>query len=405
MRWLRAVLDGRWITEGRVTAGAILLALASGVTAALIAHGVIAPILAGGTVAKAPDFVTFWATSALARAGTASAAYDWAAQHAAQEAAMGVAMPSLALPWWYPPHALLAVWPLSALPLWWSMAVFDLASLALFLWAAWRIAPRPATPILAFAASATGYSLAGGQLGLLVAALLGMALLALERRPALAGAALALASVKPPVVLAVPVVLAAAGRWRALLAGAATLAALLALATLAAGAEVWPAFLGATASAGAVFRGAEGWEHLWPLYLSAYGAARHLGASFEAAVLVHAALALPTLAACSVAWRSDALAPAAKAALLCFAAAVVTPRLYVYDGTVVVLGAAFLVRDGLKRGFPLGERPLLLAVALADHWVRYGLPGAGPLIAPALFWWCLATRLHRARVGQSITKS
>ncbi len=405
MTGIRAFLEGRWITEGRVTAGAVLFALMSGLTTALIAWGVIAPILAGGVVAEAPDFVTFWATSALARAGDAASAYDAAAQHAAQEAAMGASMPGFALPWWYPPHAVLVVWPLSALPLWWAMAAFDLASLVLFAGVAWAILPRAAAPILAFAASATSYSLAGGQLSLLVASLLGVALLALERRPMLSGAALAVASIKPPMLLAVPMVFAATGRWRALAAAVLTGLGLLGLATLAAGVEVWPAFLEASGSAGAVFRGAEGWDHLWPLYLSAYGTLRHLGLSYETAILLHALVALPTLAACVLAWRSPMLSGAAKAALLLFAAAVVTPRLYVYDGAIVVLGAVFLLRDGLARGVPMGERLLLVAVALADHWVRYGLPGPGPLIAPLLFWWCLATRWLRDRPVASITKS
>jgi len=83
--------------------------------------------------------------------------------------------------------------------------------------------------------------------GFLTAALLGTALVVLERRPWLAGMLFGLLIYKPQFGVLIPLVLIATGRWRAF-AGAALTVAALTLATLIAfGAEVWRAFFASAA--------------------------------------------------------------------------------------------------------------------------------------------------------------
>ena len=55
-----------------------------------------------------------------------------------------------------------------------------------------------------------------GQNGFLTAALLGGALVVLDRRPILAGILIGLLVYKPQYGLMIPIVLAVSGRWRAL---------------------------------------------------------------------------------------------------------------------------------------------------------------------------------------------
>ena len=82
-----------------------------------------------------------------------------------------------------------------------------------------------------------------GHNGFLTAALLGAALIQLDRRPLLAGLLIGLLAYKPQFGLLIPLVLAASGRWRAFFAAAATVIVLALLVTLAFGVDVWTAFL------------------------------------------------------------------------------------------------------------------------------------------------------------------
>src|SRR5208282_1291227 len=88
-----------------------------------------------------------------------------------------------------------------------------------------------------------------GQNGFLSAALLGGAAVWLDKRPVLAGVCFGCLAYKPQLGIIVPLALAVAGRWRCFAAAGATVLALSALATLAFGVEIWPAFIASTTEA------------------------------------------------------------------------------------------------------------------------------------------------------------
>src|SRR3984957_15709122 len=81
-----------------------------------------------------------------------------------------------------------------------------------------------------------------GQNGFLTAALLGGALVVLDRRPILAGIMIGLLIYKPQYGLMIPIALAVSGRWRAFAAAAATVAVATIATTLVFGVSVWHAF-------------------------------------------------------------------------------------------------------------------------------------------------------------------
>ena len=89
-------------------------------------------------------------------------------------------------------------------------------------------------------------NLGHGHNGFLTAALIGAALVSLDRRPLLAGVLIGLIAYKPQLGILFPLVLAATGRWRSFAAAAATIAALALITTLAFGVSVWDAFLAST---------------------------------------------------------------------------------------------------------------------------------------------------------------
>ena len=96
--------------------------------------------------------------------------------------------------------------------------------------------------LLALAFPAVFVNLGHGHNGFLTAALLGFALVNLDRRPVVAGILFGLLAYKPQFGLMIPLVLLATGRWRTMLAAAATVAALALAVTLAFGLDTWRAF-------------------------------------------------------------------------------------------------------------------------------------------------------------------
>ena len=82
-----------------------------------------------------------------------------------------------------------------------------------------------------------------GQNGFLTTALFAAGLAVLDKRPLLSGLLFGLLCYKPQFGVLIPLVLAATGRWRSLIAAAATVACLAVAATASFGWQVWPAFL------------------------------------------------------------------------------------------------------------------------------------------------------------------
>ena len=231
--------------------GALLAALAAlnlAFAAVLIVPSYITLTVPG----QIPDFAAFWAAAALTLEGAPALAYDWQAHRAAEVTGLGREFDGL-MPWHYPPHVQLAVTPLAALPLFAAMALWVGATLALFLWTCWRILPHPNAVLAGLAAAPTALTLVNGQIGFLIAALLGLALIDLDRKPLRAGALLGLLSLKPHLVVALPVALIAAGRWRTVISGTATVLALAALAWAALGGDTWAAFVASITQTSGVF--------------------------------------------------------------------------------------------------------------------------------------------------------
>jgi len=91
--------------------------------------------------------------------------------------------------------------------------------------------------LLALAFPAVFVNLGHGHNGFLTAALIGAALVQLDRRPILAGLLFGCLAYKPQFGLLIPLVLAVSGRWRAFIAAAVTVAVLTLAVTLVFGAE------------------------------------------------------------------------------------------------------------------------------------------------------------------------
>lgn len=356
--------SGDWLTADRVrAAGTVSLAL-SGLSILYLlvtSHGTLdawgRPL---GT-----DFSDVWTAGQMALDGRAPAAWDWAAHYQVQQAAHSDPhVPFYG--WHYPPPFLLLASLLALLPYVAALFVWQAASL----WGASKICrailPGRTALLAMLGAPVVLVCLTHGQNGFLTAALLGGGLLLLDRRPWLAGLLFGCLIYKPQFALVIPLLLLAAGQWRAI-AGACLAAAVLIGATLAIwGWPVWQAFLDSLPLTRQVVieQGETGWHKIQSLF----ACVRMWGGSVPLAYAVQGATTLAALGA--VLWLTRAARPNLRNAAVCAGVLLSTPYVLDYDLVVLGLGGAFLAADALERGFLPWEKSLLALVWLAPLIAR-----------------------------------
>ena len=218
-----------------------------------------------------------------------------------------------------------------------------------------------------------------GQVGFFVAALLVGGLIQLDRRPILAGVLFGLLSIKPHLGLLLPLMLVLTGRWRTIAATTATIALLVAAASLAFGPKVWIAYVNdAMPVQSRVFL--RDFEH-WMVHVpTAFMNARIAGLSVEAGVIAQIPLSLAAIA--GVVWtfwrRRD---PALSNALFVTATFVVTPYVFNYDMVVFGFVALTLIKRTDNRAW---DYWLMLAVwAIPFLTVPLGMAGIPVSCLPA----------------------
>ena len=145
--------------------------------------------------------------------------------------------------WSYPPHLLLFTWPLALLPYATAYVLYSLAGFILYLAVASEGRWRAEHLLLPALAPAVIVNIWCGQNGFFIAALLVGGLLQLDRRPVLAGVLFGALSIKPQLGVLLPVMLALTGRWRTMIAAAATILVLLGLTCLVFGTGVSAAYI------------------------------------------------------------------------------------------------------------------------------------------------------------------
>jgi len=286
------------------------------------------------------DFEAQWSFARFAQAGHASRIYDADLLHEFQLTLDPWLKQKFPFP--YPPTYLLTIWPLGWMPYGVAYAVWDLVTLALFLWAVFGDRPRPLMLLFVALAPVTVIALDYGQNGLLVSALIVGGMRLMGPRPILGGVLLGLATIKPQLGLLIPVAVLASGRWSVLIAAAAS-ATVLALASVwAFGWDVWPAWLD-----GAVGH-ADYLEHNVNNYLKP-GIMANLALFGVAMPVAHAVQALVAVVVAAIVWvcfrrRTGDLSIAA----LQVGTFVAMPYVFRYDMPMLANAILLLVRDRAK---------------------------------------------------------
>ncbi len=373
------------------------------------------------------DFANVYAAGTFVLEGRPELPFDAPAQHAREQAIFGAATPFYG--WHYPPFFLFIAAALALLPYLPALAVWQGATLLLYLisirailsspsplWGEGRgegvqtyregvpphpDASRPTSPhgrgkerslaadhlwlLLALAYPAVFINLGHGQNGFLTAALMGLTLVLLDRRPVAAGILLGLLAYKPQFGLLIPLVLMAAGKWKTFAAAVATAGLLVVAATLAFGADVWTAFLASTHFTRDVVleTGNTGWHKIQ----SVFSWVRMWGGPVPLAYAIQTIVTLTLAAAMVWLWRSAAAFPV-KAAGLIIATLLATPYSLDYDLMMLAPAIAFFAAEGLTRGFLPWEKTVLAALWLMPLIARSfaevtSLPLAAPLMLTA----------------------
>ena len=354
-----------WLTRRRLVVYPKLFVAVYAVSAAvwlMASKGLIDP--AGHPIGA--DFIDPWSASWLTLHGAPSAVYDvgrlWSAERTA------VADPAVGFAGFhYPPTYLLIVLPLALLPYAWSLLAWTAATLAAYLAVMWKIDSEGDSLWLAIAFPGALVNLINGQNGFLTLALLGGALLTIERRPILAGVMFGLMSYKPQYGILVPIFLLATRRWRTTAAASITVVLFAALSLAMFGAQTWQAFFGSIAFTRHVVleQGGSGFEKLQ----SAFAAARLWGFSIATAYAFQAAVSLAAAIAVIRVWRRTAN-PALHAAALATGTLLMTPYMMDYDLVILALPIAWIAIEGRRSSFLAWEKSLLAFVWLMPLFAR-----------------------------------
>jgi hypothetical protein len=341
------------------------------------------------------DFGWMWLSGKFAVSGEVAKIFDYSTFSAAQLALFGDNNCPFITPYVYPPTYLFGTYFLGFMPYLTAFAAWILATLFLYGTAVYTIIPRRAAVIAAMCPFCVAVNADFGHNAFITAALVGFSLASLERRPWLSGIFLGLLSYKPHIGVLFPLALLASRNWRALASAAMASMVLAIAAALASGSEGWASFLHTLLDRQSTLSP----DPAVPLALhSVFGLLRWVEASASVSWAGHLFVgAIVAGTVCSV-WAKR-IPFSLKAAVLCIGSAMISPYILFYDLCVLSIAVAFLVRDGLARGFLPGERTAILICFAALFLVQVPI---GPVVCVTLFFLAARRIVVYRRLDQTV---
>ena len=352
----------------------------------------------GGT-AIGRDFLNTWMGGRSALAEGPAAWFDFHVYNDLLRALIGITESYF---WSYPPHVLLFIWPFGLMPYLPAFVLWTLGGFALFLYAAAAGGVERKHLLFVAVAPAVAVNALIGQNGFFTAALLIGGLINLDRRPVLAGVLFGILTIKPQLGLVLPLVLMASGRWRTIVAAAATAAALVAATSWLYGADIWMAYLRNVVPV-QHFLQEHGNGMLFLQIPSTFYAVRLVGLPVSLAWVLQAIVSAVAVAA--VIWtfrrRRD---PVLSMALLVAAIFLVTPYSLNYD--MVVLGWVLALLRQRAGNEPIDHHLIIAMWTLPLTMMLAGLvhiPLAMPVLAA--FATRLVWRLARSEAHERVDRA
>ncbi|MGA0604095.1 glycosyltransferase family 87 protein [Caulobacter sp. KR2-114] len=381
---IEGLRSGSWLTRERMRGYALIL-----IGAHLLAIIALVVTTRGNVdYAGRPlgtDFSDVWTAGRLALLGRPTEIYNPVLHHAMQQATFHRAdIPFYG--WHYPPFFLLIAVALAWMPYALALAVWQGATLPLYLAGMRAIRREPMALLLALAYPAVFINLTHGHNGFLSAALIGGALVLLPGRPWLAGVLFGLLAYKPQFGLFIPIALAASGRWRSFASAALTVVLLTAVTTAAFGVDIWRAFAANTAFTRNVVleQGGAGFYKV----MSAFAAVRMWGGSIPLAYGAQGVVTAFGAVGVALLWRSSADLRLKGAGLMA-ACLIGTPYCLDYDFMILAPALALYASYAWDTGFRPYERSLLFVIYATPLFARavahYTLLPAGFAAALGMF--------------------
>jgi arabinofuranan 3-O-arabinosyltransferase len=390
-RWLR--IEDRIITERRLRfygSGIILAYVLS--FAWRFMHG--QWIFLSNGRPRCIDFGWMWLSGKLAVSGNPDQIFDYSTFSVAQLALFGQDSCWLLARFGYPPSFLFLTYPLGFLSYRIAFVLWVLTTLFFYLKAVYAIIPRRAAVIAAAAPFFVAVNADFGHNGFITAAIMGFSLASLERRPRLSGIFLGVLTYKPHFGLLFPLALLASRNWRALANATAISIPLVIGAAIAFGPQGWSSFFHTLLARHSTLSP----DATVPLALhSVFGFLRWAEASEPVSWIGHLLVAAIVAMSVCLVWAKP-VPYSLKAAILCIGSVMVTPYVFFYDLCILSIAVAFLVRDGMSRGFLPGERTVMLICFAALSLVQVPI---GPVVAATLLF--LAGRRIVASRGFDLT--
>jgi arabinofuranan 3-O-arabinosyltransferase len=237
-----------------------------------------------------------------------------------------------------------------------AFATWTAVTLLLYLIAIYLIVPRPMAILVALSPFPVFFNFLLGQNGFFLAGLTGLSLAVMEQRPRLSGVFLGLLTFKPQIGILFPLALLVSRKWRVVISATATSVVLVVTSMVVFGYQAWPSFTHALVDRG---RSLSPTSQISMRLESVYGFLWLGGINQPIAWLVQLAVAGGVAAVVCLVWARP-LPHSLKAAALCSAAGMATPYVHGHDLCVLAIAVAFLVKDGLERGFLPGDRLIML---------------------------------------------
>jgi hypothetical protein len=347
---------------------------------------------------RCTDFGWMWLSGKFAALGESTQIFDYSAFSAAQIALFGQDGCAFFTPFVYPPTFLFFTYPLGWMPYLVAFAVWILATLVLYEAAVYAIIPRRAAVIAAIAPYAVAVNIDFAHNGFITAALIGFPLVFLERRPWLSGIFLGLLTYKPHIGLLFPLALLASRNWRTLASATAASIILGIGAAIAFGSEGWLSFFHTLIDRQSTLSP----DTKVPLALhSVFGLLRWMETSGLVAWSGHLIVAAIIALTVSIVWARP-IPFSLKAAVLCIGSAMVPPYILFYDLCIFAIAVAFLVRDGMSRGFLPAERTVILICFAALFLVQVPI---GPVVCSALLFLAARRIVTYRRIDHAVNNN
>lgn len=328
------------------------------------------------------DFLTVYAGSIFAHSSDPGRAYSLEEFHAVQNEVAGA--PLKPLMWRYPPPAFVVVWPLSLLPYLPACFLWLALTAGSFYWVIRALLPRKLTLLLFLSYAGFYQNWIQGQNSLFTGTLLCGGLFRAATHPWQGGFLLGLLAYKPQYAALAMLFLLVRWEWKALLAAAGSGLGLVLASFAAYGAKPWHDFFESLpVTMMAVERGFDPIHKL----ITFFGALVLAGVPPETARILHWLFLFGIVAGCCFFWLKSGNRMASAAIAVC-GTLLITPYAYDYEFVILAFPLAWLIAEGLGKGWRAGEKsfcafawmaPFLIPpVAFATHvqlgWlVSFGL--------------------------------